>query len=211
MWTFRCIPLTSDGNVVLISSRTGDWILPKGGWERDETAREAAARETYEEGGVHGLVHAEPFSETSYRNKRGEECHLLLFVMEVSELLPQWPESSVRRRRLCSLSEAIDICGKEEHRAALLGIKLQGLNTLFTGEESQEEDSRREGHHELHGAGSHHPNGSDSISDQPLFSTEASDGCDSAEFPGLILSTRRPGLERGKTDRDVELIGKVES
>ncbi len=137
----RCIPLTQDGNVVLISSRSGSWILPKGGWEKDETAREAAARETYEESGVRGFVGLEPLAEISYRSKRGEACQLLLFVMEVTEILTEWPESLVRQRKLFSLSEAINVCGKEEHRGALRELKLRGLHTLP--------------HYQLHGAGSH--------------------------------------------------------
>lgn len=48
-----CLPVMPDGRVVLISSvKRTDWILPKGGWEDDETAVEAAAREAYEEAGV---------------------------------------------------------------------------------------------------------------------------------------------------------------
>lgn len=45
-----------EGRVVMISSSRGTWILPKGGWEQDETAQEAAAREAYEEAGVLGPV-----------------------------------------------------------------------------------------------------------------------------------------------------------
>ena len=32
------------------------WGFPKGGWEEDESAREAAARETVEEAGVRGVL-----------------------------------------------------------------------------------------------------------------------------------------------------------
>lgn len=124
--------------VVLISSRSGAWILPKGGWERDETAREAAARETYEESGVYGLVHLEPLVELAYESKRGVACQLMLFLMDVKELLVEWPESSVRQRKLFSLDEAIRACGKEEHRTALRELKLRGSHQ-----------------HQLHNAGSH--------------------------------------------------------
>lgn len=48
-----CLPVMPDGRVVLIRSvKRTDWILPKGGWESDETAAEAAVREAYEEAGV---------------------------------------------------------------------------------------------------------------------------------------------------------------
>lgn len=52
-----CLPVMPDGRVVLIRSvKRDDWILPKGGWESDETAEEAAVREAYEEAGVSTLL-----------------------------------------------------------------------------------------------------------------------------------------------------------
>lgn len=48
-----CLPVMPDGQVILIGSlQRDDWILPKGGWEHDETSAEAAVREAYEEAGV---------------------------------------------------------------------------------------------------------------------------------------------------------------
>lgn len=48
-----CLPVLPDGRVLLIGSVKGtDWLLPKGGWEHDETSAEAAVREAYEEAGV---------------------------------------------------------------------------------------------------------------------------------------------------------------
>lgn len=45
------------GQLVMITSQSsGAWILPKGGWEKDESAQEAAAREAYEEAGVLGTL-----------------------------------------------------------------------------------------------------------------------------------------------------------
>jgi len=55
--TTGCVPILEGGKVMLVSSsRTKDWILPKGGWESDETCEMSAMRESYEEGGVLGSL-----------------------------------------------------------------------------------------------------------------------------------------------------------
>lgn len=49
------IPITRDGRIILVSaSRKTEWILPKGGWDEDETREQCAARETFEEAGLIG-------------------------------------------------------------------------------------------------------------------------------------------------------------
>ncbi|KAF9437809.1 Flap-structured DNA-binding and RNA-binding protein [Entomortierella beljakovae] len=47
-----CVPIDKQGRRVLLvasSKHDGEWVLPKGGWENDETKEDAAARETWEE------------------------------------------------------------------------------------------------------------------------------------------------------------------
>jgi diphosphoinositol-polyphosphate diphosphatase len=52
-----CVPILEGGRILFISSaKKADWILPKGGWEKDETMEESAIRECFEEAGVLGIL-----------------------------------------------------------------------------------------------------------------------------------------------------------
>lgn len=48
-----CVVIKDNSFLLISSHNTSDkWVLPKGGWEVDETEEEAAKRETFEEAGV---------------------------------------------------------------------------------------------------------------------------------------------------------------
>mmetsp|Transcript_61635 Transcript_61635/g.150901 ORF Transcript_61635/g.150901 Transcript_61635/m.150901 type:complete len:489 (+) Transcript_61635:560-2026(+) len=52
-----CVPIVEGGKILFASaSRKSEWILPKGGWEKDEEMEESAIRETFEEAGVLGIL-----------------------------------------------------------------------------------------------------------------------------------------------------------
>lgn len=55
--TTGCVPIMNDGKILLVSSsKKQEWILPKGGWESDETLEGSAVREAYEEAGILGCL-----------------------------------------------------------------------------------------------------------------------------------------------------------
>ena len=84
-----CVPILRNGKILFISaSRKPEWILPKGGWEDDETMEESAVRECYEEAGVFGTLGprlAEIEYETRKSKKRKADLEDMLRMKEKYE------------------------------------------------------------------------------------------------------------------------------
>ena len=71
--TTGCIPVLKDGRILFCSaSRKPEWILPKGGWEKDEVMEESAIRETFEEAGVFGII-GPCLSEIQFETRKGKK------------------------------------------------------------------------------------------------------------------------------------------
>ncbi|CAA2952356.1 nudix hydrolase 16, mitochondrial-like [Olea europaea subsp. europaea] len=112
--------------VLMINSTSGPGLLfPKGGWETDETAEQAAARESIEEAGVRGdLVHFLGFY--AFRSKKLKDefspeglCKAAMYALLVKEELESWPEKSLRQRSWLKIPEAIQFCKHSWMREAL--------------------------------------------------------------------------------------------
>ncbi|KAJ3235512.1 hypothetical protein HDU81_000392 [Chytriomyces hyalinus] len=116
------IPVLPDGRIVLISSSSSKtrWVLPKGGAEMDETRAESAEREAFEEGGLRGslrgwLVDFDDDSKTIVSNGvRVAKSVFSFYVMDVSHMEEDWPESQNRDRAAFSLQEATKLLTDEE-------------------------------------------------------------------------------------------------
>ncbi|KFK41790.1 hypothetical protein AALP_AA2G172400 [Arabis alpina] len=113
-----CIPYrykkqgSGEIEILLISAQKQGkgMLLPKGGWEIDESMEEAALRETIEEAGVTGELE-ETLGKWQYKSKRHNMIHdSYMFPLLVSQQFEQWPESEIRQRRWVSLDEAIELC-----------------------------------------------------------------------------------------------------
>ncbi|KAL0334371.1 UNVERIFIED_CONTAM: Nudix hydrolase 16, mitochondrial [Sesamum angustifolium] len=129
---YRNVEEDGDGNsekiveVLMINSTSGPGLLfPKGGWENDETAEEAAVREAMEEAGVRGdLVHflgCYPFKSKTLQDEYSPEglCRAAMYALHVKEELDSWPEKSSRERSWLTVPEAIESCRHAWMRDAL--------------------------------------------------------------------------------------------
>jgi 8-oxo-dGTP pyrophosphatase MutT (NUDIX family) len=124
-WMFRqsgVVPVRrapGGARILLISSRRGKhWVIPKGIIEPHLTPEESALREAYEEAGVRGELRGESLGYYTYR-KWGGTCHVQVFVLEVIEELPDWPESGFRERMWVSPAEAAQLVDQEGLRRLL--------------------------------------------------------------------------------------------
>lgn len=104
---------------LLVQTRGGRWIFPKGGVERGLTYAQSAAREAFEEAGVHGRIEEVPFaryyrrrpelamaarpSESELERKPEQEPAVAAYLCEVSDLEP--PQESNRNPRWFSVDK----------------------------------------------------------------------------------------------------------
>ncbi|KXN68775.1 hypothetical protein CONCODRAFT_8881 [Conidiobolus coronatus NRRL 28638] len=99
--------------ILIVSSRKhpDEWVIPKGGWEDNESPEEGAAREAWEEAGIRGEV-GEKIGEWPHEklNKHGvPKHHFTFFTMKVTEVLDKWPEDGFRTRKWVSFEEASEL------------------------------------------------------------------------------------------------------
>ncbi|OAC98860.1 hypothetical protein MUCCIDRAFT_174549, partial [Mucor lusitanicus CBS 277.49] len=104
-----CLPIDPIHKRFLLvssSSNPGAWVIPKGGWEKDETQKQAAMRETWEEAGVKGVItrHIGVFAEKA---KTGVKAHHWIYEMEIKEVTKKFPEQKKRERRWFTYDEAV--------------------------------------------------------------------------------------------------------
>ncbi|KAM7479615.1 hypothetical protein LguiA_027828 [Lonicera macranthoides] len=106
--------------VLLISSQKSPRMMfPKGGWEIDESMKDAVLRETVEEAGVGGIV-GYKLGTWSFKSKSQGTFHEgHMFPLLVTDEFDVWPEKNVRQRIWMSIEEAREACTDLWMREAL--------------------------------------------------------------------------------------------
>jgi len=91
--------------LLITSSSSKRWVIPKGYKEPELSPRESAAREALEEAGIEGPVSGEAVGSYAYE-KGGALCRVRVFTMAVEVIHDRWQES-YRRRRWLDVREAV--------------------------------------------------------------------------------------------------------
>jgi len=99
--------------VLLITTKSKKWGLPKGNMIRKLGPSRTALVEAFEEAGIAGKVYKETI-QCMHKNT----C-LYLYPMLVTKVYSSWPEESKRSRKWVKLSEATKIIGRKELRKTL--------------------------------------------------------------------------------------------
>ncbi|KAJ6783156.1 hypothetical protein PWT90_01454 [Aphanocladium album] len=106
------VPLSPDQEFVLLiqSTRRKGWVLPKGGWEIDESCQEAAVREAWEEAGITIEVEFElgTIEELRPPKMSKDQSQYHFFQGTVVSQYEEWPESHKRERQWFTFSQAIE-------------------------------------------------------------------------------------------------------
>jgi len=107
---------------LLVTSRKGNWIFPKGVVEPGETPEDTALKEVEEEAGLRGRVLPTPLG--SYGDRKSwTECEVVMFLFEYAEESPSWGEAGSRARRWCGFEEASSLLDRGDLRRLLRTAK----------------------------------------------------------------------------------------
>lgn len=107
--------------LLITNTKKTQWIIPKGGWEKDETDRQAAARESEEEAGVKGTIGTKLIEHKHVGKKSNVQIHHY-FTLHVEEVLSHWPEGHCRDRRWFEWSAAAELCGRDGMHEAIMSL-----------------------------------------------------------------------------------------
>jgi 8-oxo-dGTP pyrophosphatase MutT (NUDIX family) len=95
------------GRICLVTSRRGNHlVVPKGCLEPGRTAEQIAVQEAWEEAGLIGLLHSGPIGSYGYE-KGGARFEVVLFLMDVTTVVKDWPESRRRSRHWLRPADAV--------------------------------------------------------------------------------------------------------
>lgn len=111
----------------MTSRETRRWVVPKGWIEPQEPAHLSAAREAFEEAGLHGEAEPDALGSYAYpkrlRDGTARHTEVLVFRFRVWRLMRDWPERGERTRRLFTPEAAAALVAEPGLAALLRGLR----------------------------------------------------------------------------------------
>jgi 8-oxo-dGTP pyrophosphatase MutT (NUDIX family) len=97
----------NDGRICIVKSSSGKrWVVPKGCLEPGKSTQQIALLEAWEEAGLEGELEPDPVG--SYLYKKIEQTyHVTVYLMQVTEVAKDYPESKMRERDWVSPTQAL--------------------------------------------------------------------------------------------------------
>ena len=92
--------------MLITSSASKRWVIPKGLIEPNMIPEDSAAKEAWEEAGVLGLVFPNLMGTYEYY-KSGCTWQVDVFLLQVENVVENWPEAYKRKRQWVSIPKAI--------------------------------------------------------------------------------------------------------
>jgi len=94
--------------MLVTSSHSGKWGIPKGGLEDDMTKKESAANEAFEEAGIIGKAKKKLGEYEYVKGSTRRRQTVVVYSLKVSKVLADWDEGHRRERKWFSIEEATD-------------------------------------------------------------------------------------------------------
>ena len=115
--------------IMLVTTReTQRWIVPKGWPIRGLKGHEAAAREAMEEAGLIGEIGKKPVGRYTYWKRKTDHfilCKVRLYLLEVKQQLPTWPEQAQRSCRWFTQADAADLIDEPALGSIVAGLDIK--------------------------------------------------------------------------------------
>ena len=109
--------------ILLVTSiKKKKWIVPKGYIEFNLSPFESAKKEAYEEAGVIGANETVELG-SFIMNRSIGHCNIKIFSMEVIEVLDEYPDKNVRKRKWFSVKEAAENISIPEASPMILSLE----------------------------------------------------------------------------------------
>ena len=122
--------------IMLVTTKSGNWTIPKGIIEDDLTPQESAAKEALEEAGISGKVRGKKVGTYTYK-KWGGTCTVKVYKMKVQDVHKKWEEDNFRTRIWIPIEEAQKFIKKKK----LLKI----INTAFIQKDFKKKKTKTNG------------------------------------------------------------------